>query len=48
MSSKQLRSENATLRKIAADFQIMAKRYADGRMSMALAWALWRARIDAK
>ena len=37
MTLKQLRAENAALRKIAADLQIYAKRYADGRMTFACA-----------
>ena len=35
MTMKQLKTENAVLRTMLTDLQIMAKRYADGRMSMA-------------
>jgi len=35
MTTEQLQAENATLRRICEDFQLFAKRYAEGRMSTA-------------
>ena len=35
LTIRELRDENSTLKKIAADLQIMAKRYADGRQTFA-------------